>query len=122
MGNPEGNAICEICQTPKPEPQKPGEPKSKAQRTPLGPSCNADSKGVLPLGWNFDEDPASGKTYYWQDSNPSGTTTWKRPSPPAPPAPIKPAASKPSSSGLSVFMGSDSPRQPLKRNNSGGSI
>jgi pentatricopeptide repeat protein len=33
----------------------------------------------LPQGWASAVDPASGKEYYWQVSNPTSTTTWERP-------------------------------------------
>lgn len=33
----------------------------------------------LPAGWSECVDPASGKSYYWKEENPTGTTTWTRP-------------------------------------------
>jgi len=34
----------------------------------------------LPQGWQEAKDPASGRSYYWHEANPNGTTTWDRPS------------------------------------------
>eukprot|EP00927_Polykrikos_kofoidii_P032276 TRINITY_DN27550_c0_g3_i1.p1 TRINITY_DN27550_c0_g3~~TRINITY_DN27550_c0_g3_i1.p1 ORF type:complete len:462 (+),score=80.09 TRINITY_DN27550_c0_g3_i1:71-1387(+) len=33
----------------------------------------------LPVGWHEASDPNSGRSYYWNASNPGGTTTWDRP-------------------------------------------
>ncbi|CAE8590140.1 unnamed protein product [Polarella glacialis] len=33
----------------------------------------------LPVGWSENTDPASGRSYFWKQADPSRTTTWKRP-------------------------------------------
>jgi len=33
----------------------------------------------LPVGWLRATDPSTGRAYYWQEVNPSGTVTWDRP-------------------------------------------
>eukprot|EP00930_Biecheleria_cincta_P069511 TRINITY_DN57249_c0_g1_i1.p1 TRINITY_DN57249_c0_g1~~TRINITY_DN57249_c0_g1_i1.p1 ORF type:complete len:418 (+),score=67.39 TRINITY_DN57249_c0_g1_i1:37-1290(+) len=38
------------------------------------------STSPLPAGWQCKLDPSSGHFYYWQESDPAGTTTWERPS------------------------------------------
>lgn len=38
------------------------------------------SSTSLPAGWQCKLDPSSGQFYYWQQSDPAGTTTWQRPS------------------------------------------
>merc|ERR1711964_378116 len=94
-------------------PQKPASPKSKAQQTPPGPPGPQGDIG-LPSGWGSTLN-ASGRRIYYKESDPLTSATWDHPSDPKPTAPMKPASSKPSSSGLSVFMGSDSPRARPKR-------
>eukprot|EP00931_Biecheleriopsis_adriatica_P090486 TRINITY_DN64465_c0_g1_i1.p1 TRINITY_DN64465_c0_g1~~TRINITY_DN64465_c0_g1_i1.p1 ORF type:complete len:410 (-),score=68.38 TRINITY_DN64465_c0_g1_i1:239-1321(-) len=34
---------------------------------------------VLPPGWREAKDPSSGNSYFWHESDPSGTTTWDHP-------------------------------------------
>ena len=33
----------------------------------------------LPPGWSSGLDPGSGRTYYWQNSDPANTKTWELP-------------------------------------------
>lgn len=40
---------------------------------------NEVSSTPLPAGWQCKLDPSSGQFYYWQESDPAGTTTWERP-------------------------------------------
>ncbi|CAK0884291.1 unnamed protein product [Prorocentrum cordatum] len=35
----------------------------------------------LPPGWLQAEDPATGRSYFWHEADPGGTTTWERPAP-----------------------------------------
>lgn len=37
------------------------------------------STSPLPPGWHEATDPASGQKYYWNQSDPNGSTTWDRP-------------------------------------------
>merc|ERR1711964_23899 len=139
--NPEGNAICEICQTPKPEPQKPGEPEPSAPQKPASPRPSAPQKPASPKaqnstdlppyyppGWEERIDASSGRKYYVNLK--TNSISWKNPNlEPAEkkPASIKKPVSKPSSSAWLSKIGSyddddDDRRQTLKRYNSGGSI
>merc|ERR1711964_712100 len=84
--------------SPRPSaPQKPASPKSKAKQTPPGPQGDIG----LPSGWGSGLN-ASGRRYYYKESDPLTSATWDHPSDPKPTAPPR--------------------RQPLKRYNSGGSI
>jgi len=47
------------------------QPRTSPAPTPSAP---------LPPGWQSVMDPTSGRHYYWQESDPAGTTTWERPS------------------------------------------
>jgi len=40
-------------------------------------------KAPLPAGWSSATDPATGYDYYWQDRDPTGSTTWCKPSVPS---------------------------------------
>ncbi|CAE7669140.1 unnamed protein product [Symbiodinium pilosum] len=39
----------------------------------------APGPAPLPPGWCEHLDPSSGRLYYWREDNPTGTTTWTRP-------------------------------------------
>merc|ERR1711964_676127 len=102
--------------SPRPSaPQKPASPKSKAQQTPPGPQGDIG----LPSGWGSGLN-ASGRRYYYKESDPLTSATWDHPSDPKPPA------TEPSSTAWLSKIGSydddDDRRQTLKRYNSGGSI
>eukprot|EP00438_Fugacium_kawagutii_P015584 Skav229717 [mRNA] locus=scaffold49:261492:275306:- [translate_table: standard] len=45
------------------------------EAAPVGEAVEAP----LPAGWESATDPSTGNRYYWQLSNPTGTTTWERP-------------------------------------------
>merc|ERR1711964_772204 len=99
--NPEGNAICEICQTPKPEPQKPGEPEPSAPQKPASPRPSAPQKPASPKaqnstdippyyppGWEERIDASSGRKYYVNLKTDS--ISWKNPNLSAPQKPASP--------------------------------
>lgn len=44
------------------------------------PAASAASAApALPVGWCEASDPTSGNSYYWNESDPAGTTTWESP-------------------------------------------
>jgi len=39
----------------------------------------AASQPALPPGWASAADPSTGRSYYWREADPAGSTTWERP-------------------------------------------
>merc|ERR1711964_402679 len=109
--NDEGNAICKICQTPKPEPsapQKPASPRPSAPKKPASPkaqnSTPKDLPPYYPPGWEERIDASLGRKYYVNLK--TNSISWKNPN--LEPSKKKPA-SKPSSSAWLYGIGSYSP-------------